>query len=280
MKIVLAGGTGFLGQPLTAALVAHGHDVVVLTRDRAAWPRAVDGADVIINLAGENVADRRWTPARKAALRESRIGTTRSLVDAVRQAARRPATFVGGSAVGYYGSTGDAIVDESAPAGNDFLAQLCVEWEGEASAAAELGCRVILIRTGIALDPRGGALKKMMAPFQFFVGGPIASGRQYVSWIQRDDWVRLVEWAITSPSVSGPVNATAPEPVTNEELSRAIGRALHRPSWLRVPRLALRVGLGEMAESLVKGQRAVPRRALAGGFEFQFPTIDRALSES
>lgn len=296
MKFVLAGGTGFLGQPLVVALAAHGHEVVVLTRGRAGqtplgrtvtwnpdgtdtnWFKDVDGADVVINLAGAGVADGRWTAERKEVLRQSRIVSTRALVAAVRAATRRPSAFIGGSAVGYYGSTGDAVVDESSPAGSDFLGRLGVEWEAEARAAESLGCRVVLIRTGIALDPSGGALKKLIPPFLMFAGGPIASGRQYMSWIHRDDWVRLVEWATTDATVSGPVNATAPNPVTNEEFSRALGRALHRPSWLRVPRLALRIALGEMADiALVNGQRVMPTRALAGGFAFAYPTIETAM---
>jgi uncharacterized protein (TIGR01777 family) len=278
MKITLAGGTGFLGRPLRAALAASGHSVTVLTRDRTNWAASVDGADVVINLAGENIADGRWTAARKAVLRDSRIGTTRALVDAVRRANQKPTTFIGGSAVGYYGSTRDAFVDESSPPGQDFLAQLCVEWEAEAGKAEALGCRVVLIRSGVALDSSGGALEKMMTPFKLFVGGPIASGRQYFSWIHRDDWLRLVEWTVATSSVSGPVNATSPGPVTNEELSNAIGRALHRPSWLRAPAFALRLALGEMADvALINGQRVVPRRALEGGFEFRYSTIDEAL---
>jgi uncharacterized protein (TIGR01777 family) len=299
MKIVVAGGTGFLGRPLCAALVKSGHEVIVLTRGpfgrtptgravtwnpeapEASWLKEVDGADVVMNLSGESIADGRWTSARKEALLHSRTVSTRALVAAVQAAGRRPSVFIGGSGVGYYGSTGDAILDESSPAGTDFLARLGVEWEAEAQAAATLGCRVAIIRTGIALHRSGGALAKLVTPFLLFAGGPISSGRQYMSWIHRDDWVRLVAWTATESSVSGPVNATAPEPVTNEEFSRALGRALHRPSWLRVPALPLRIALGEMADvALVNGQRAIPRRALEAGFVFKYPSIDAAMESA
>jgi uncharacterized protein (TIGR01777 family) len=297
MKIILAGGTGFLGRPLAAALSAGAHEVVALSRGRAAhtpsgrvvtwnpdtpngsWLDEVNGSDVVINLSGEGVADKRWTASRKDALRRSRVVSTRALVGAVRAAERRPSVFVGASGIGYYGSTGDAIVDESSPPGTDFLAKLCVEWEAEARAAEALGCRVALIRTGIALHRSGGALEKLITPFMLFGGGPISSGRQYMSWIHRDDWVRLVAWVATESSLSGPVNATAPEPVTNETFSRALGHVLHRPSWLRAPRLALRIALGEMADvALVNGQRVIPKRALDAGFTFVYPRLDAALT--
>jgi uncharacterized protein (TIGR01777 family) len=300
MKIVLAGGTGFLGRPLWSQLASHGHDVVVLTRGVAtrsaigrtvswhpeevaatgglSWPSEIDGADVVINLSGEGIADRRWSDRRKQALRESRILTTRSLVAAVRAAVRKPTVFVGGSAVGYYGDTGDRPIDESFPPGSDFLATLCVDWEAEAHAAAALGCRVVLVRAGVALASDGGALKQLVQPFRFLAGGPIASGRQYISWIHRDDWVDLVEWVMERSQISGPVNATAPNPVTNAEFSAVLGQVLHRPSWLRVPAFALRLIVGEMADvALVHGQRVLPTRALDAGFRFTRPELRSAL---
>lgn len=300
MKFLLSGGTGFLGHALSAALAAQGHEVVVLTRGpsvrtaigrwvtwhptgtvgpAANWPAEVDGADVIINLAGEGIADRRWTDRRKEVLRQSRILSTRSLVAAVRAVRRRPAVFISASGVGYYGNTGDEPIDESFPPGSDFLATLSVDWEAEAHAAAALGCRVVIVRTGIVLAPEGGALKEILRPFKFFAGGPMASGRQYVSWIHRDDWVAMTEWATERADLAGPINATAPHPVTNQELARAIGRAIGRPSWLRVPRLALRMIVGEMADvALVNGQRVLPGRALDAGFRFKYETIDAALA--
>jgi uncharacterized protein (TIGR01777 family) len=296
MKIVIAGGTGFLGQALARRLTDDAHDVVILTRDSArvrpdlagrpvawdptaagsAWTTEVDDADAIVNLAGAGLADRRWTDDRKAELRESRISSTRRLVTAVREAARHPPAFLQASAVGFYGTDGGGReVDESFPPGDDFLARLCVAWEAEAHPAAALGCRLVILRNGVVLAPDGGAGRKLRLPFKFFVGGPLASGRQYVSWIHRDDWVAMATWALTDSAVSGVVNATSPNAATNEELSRAIGRALRRPSWLRVPGFALRALVGEMAgPALIRGQRVVPRRAVELGFRFARPDVD------
>jgi uncharacterized protein (TIGR01777 family) len=303
MKVVIAGGTGFLGRRLWSQLASHGHEVVVLTRGVASrraigrtvawhpeeplatrgvsWASEIDGADAVINLSGEGLANKRWSDRRKRMLRESRILPTRSLVAAIRAAARKPVVFVSGSAVGYYGHTGDRLIDESSPPGSDFLATLCVDWEAEAHAAAALGCRVVLVRTGVVLSRDGGALEQLIRPFQWFVGGPLASGQQFMSWIHRDDWVDLVEWAIKTTEVSGPLNVTAPQPVTNAEFSTALGRALHRPSRLRVPALALHVMLGEMADvALVHGQRVLPKRALDAGFEFTYADLQTALASA
>jgi uncharacterized protein (TIGR01777 family) len=296
MKVLLAGGTGFLGSPLRAALAAHGHEVVVLTRGvprtdvtgrlvhwdaetaSGPWTAELDSTDVVISLAGAGLADRRWTRRRKEVLRRSRIDSTRTLVKAMRNAGQPPGSFISGSAVGVYGDTGDRTVDERSPAGTDFLARLCVEWEHEARAAESLGCRLVILRTGVVLAPDGGALEKLVAPFRFFVGGPISSGRQYVSWIHRTDWLRLTLWAAEHPEMSGVFNATTPRPVTNAELAAAIGRALHRPSWLTVPRPPLRILFGELADvALVKGQRVMPSRALEAGFTFEYADIDAAL---
>lgn len=303
MKIVLAGGSGFLGRALTSALVGRGHEVAILTRhtERPSasvrhivwrpdttnamgqpsqeWSHEIDGADAIVNLAGAGIADRRWTNARKGVLRGSRIVSTRQLIGAVRSASHRPTIFIQGSAIGYYGTTGDVVVDESSRPGTDFLATLCVDWEAEGHAAEALGCRFVCVRTGIVLGPGGGALAKMRVPFQFFVGGPIASGGQYTSWIHIDDWTALVLFALDNPTVRGTINATAPNPVTNAVLSRALGRALHRPSWLPVPGFALRVLFGEIADAgFINGQRVVPKRALEMGFTFKFPTIAAAMA--
>jgi hypothetical protein len=300
MRVVIAGGTGLLGRRLWQALAARGDEVVALTRGEPgtrangrlvrwrpdggsdpAWAAELDGAGAVINVTGENIAAKRWTDARKAALRESRLLSTRSLVAAMRTSARRPPVFVQGSAVGYYGRTGDEPIDESFPPGDDFLGRLGVEWEAEARAAEALGCRVVLIRSGVVLAPEGGALKELARPFRFYVGGPVASGRQYLSWIHPDDWVRLIAWTIDRSDIAGAINATSPVPVTNEEFSTALGRTLHRPSWLRVPRLPLRLLFGEMADVvLVGGQRVVPRRATEAGFRFDHPEIDRALADA
>jgi uncharacterized protein (TIGR01777 family) len=299
MRIVIAGGSGFLGTALTRALTAEGHDVVILTRQAppaaspqphttfvrwtpdgtaGSWSQALDGATALINLAGESIAARRWSPAQKQKLRDSRMLATRSLTAAIRQAARAPGAFISGSAVGYYGDRGEETLTEASGPGHDFLAGLAQEWEAAATDVAQL-TRVALVRTGIVLDRRGGALPKMLPPFQMFVGGPLGTGTQYMPWIHKDDWVRLVSWIVTAEGARGPVNATSPGPVTNAEFSKALGRVLKRPSLLPAPAFALRFALGEMADALLlSGQRALPVRATDLGFTFRYSNIDEALA--
>jgi uncharacterized protein (TIGR01777 family) len=297
MKIIIAGGTGFLGRPLTDALVRDGHAVVILSRvrtdaragvrsvawtpngDPGAWAAEIDGASAVVNLAGESIAAKRWTAAQKAIIVDSRVRATRSLVAAIHGAAAPPAVFVSGSAVGYYGPLGAERVTEAAPAGSDFLAHVAEQWEREAMRAASDRTRVVCIRTGIALEKDGGALPQMLPPFWFFAGGPVGSGRQYWPWIHRDDWVALVQWAIATPAVSGAINASAPHPVTNAEFAHALGRAMHRPSFMPAPGFALRLLLGEMADGLLlSGQNAVPAVAERAGFAFRYPRVDEALA--
>jgi len=302
VKVVVAGGSGFLGTALTERLAARGDEVVVLSRrpsgaDAArggarqihwrgdgtavsSWVAEINEADAVVNLAGAGIADRRWSPARKQVLRDSRVIPTRSLVEGLRTATRRPAVFLQGSAVGYYGSTlDDRPFTESDPAGNDFLGRLCAEWELAAQPVSTLGVRLVVVRTGLVLARKGGVLEPMKLPFKLFVGGPVASGRQYFSWIHIDDWTTLVLWALDTPSVSGPINATSPNAVTNAEFSKALGRALGRPSWLPVPGFALKTLFGEFAEEgLIGGQRVVPRRARELGFSFRHPEAGEALS--
>lgn len=297
MKIVIAGGTGFLGRPLVAALAADGHDIVVLTRgsrgeggsraravawnpngDTGPWIEEIDGADAVINLAGESIAGKRWTAAQKQRILDSRVQATRSLAAAIRGAAVAPSVWLSGSAVGYYGPLGDETATEDTPAGSDFLAGVCRQWEQEAMTAASARTRVVCVRTGIVLERDGGALPQMLPPFYLGAGGPVGSGRQYWPWIHRADWVALVLWTLTTP-VSGAVNATAPNPVTNADFARALGRALHRPAFMPAPAFALRLLLGEMADALLlSGQRAVPAVAERGGFRFQYKQVDEALS--
>jgi uncharacterized protein len=307
MKVVLAGGSGFLGRSLLAHLAGRGHEIVVLSRrpvpgqfpgrqvgwdpdgnlpatgtsEFLTWPKELDGAGAVVNLAGAGIADRRWTPARKRELRSSRVLSTRSLVAALRAATQKPAVFYQGSAVGFYGTRRDGALDESFPPGDDLLGSICVAWEAEANPVVALGCRLVVGRSGVVLARDGGALPKMARPFRFFAGGRVASGQQYLSWIHRDDWVAFVTWAIETAAVSGTYNVTAPAPVTNDEFSKAIGLALRRPSWLPVPGFALRVLFGEMAnEMLIRGQRVVPKRALEAGFSFAYPTVEAALDAS
>jgi uncharacterized protein len=294
MRIVIAGGTGFLGGALTAALRADGHDVVVLTRQTAtlppglaswtpdgtagAWARVVDGADAVINLAGAPLDEKRWTEPRKRVLVESRVLATRSLATAIAAAGRPPALFLSSSAVGYYGPRGEEAVTESDAAGADFLARLVVQWEAEATTATS-GTRVVLLRSGIVLAPDGGALARMLLPFRIGLGGPFGNGRQYMSWIHRQDWIDLVRWLLTSDA-RGPINATAPAPEPNEAFAATLGRVLRRPHLLRAPPFALRLALGEMADAaLLAGQRVLPARAQALGFRFQWPALEPALRD-
>jgi uncharacterized protein (TIGR01777 family) len=295
MRIVIAGATGFLGTPLAAALRADGHDVTALTRRPAVppptrallwapdgsigpWAAAIDGADAVVNLAGESIAGARWTDAHKRRIRESRILATRSIAAAIRAASAPPSVLVSGSAVGYYGPHGEEPLTERTPAGTDFLAQVCADWEREAQAASTPRTRVICVRTGLVLERDGGALPQMLPPFRFGVGGPVGSGRQYWPWIHRSDWVALVRWLIDSPSVSGAVNATAPEPVPNAEFARTLGRVLRRPAMLPAPAFALRAILGEMAGALLlSGQRALPDAAERNGFAFTYRRLEPAL---
>ena len=294
MRIVLAGGTGFLGRAVRGRLQRDGHDVTVLTRrpdaadpDQRAWtpdgmvgPWAaeVQGADAIVNLAGEGIGDRRWNAARKKALVDSRVLATRSLVAALRQAASPPAVLINASGIGYYGDRGDEVVTEATRHGDDFLAHLCLDWEREAEQASATA-RVVIVRSALALHPDGGALAQMLTPFRFGVGGPVGSGRQYMAWIHLDDWVSLVVWLLTKGEARGAFNAVAPTPVTNRAFSHALGRALHRPSFMPVPAFALRVLFGELADSLLTGQRAIPARALELGFTFRFPELEPALNQ-
>ena len=295
MRIVIAGGTGFLGEPLVRRLVARGDDVAVLSRNPAkvragrgvqwdgrtqgAWSAEVANADAVINLAGENVGEGRWTDARKQQLVGSRLDATHAVVEALRNAPPRHRTLINASAVGYYGfSRGDETFDEVGTRGDGFLAQLVEQWEN-AAREAESFVRLVILRFGVVLAPDGGALKKMILPFKLGAGGPVGNGQQWMSWIDRDDAVRFVEWALDNQSARGVYNVTAPEPVRNRDFARALGRALHRPSFLPAPAFALRAAFGEMAEEvLLGGQRTVPRRAEREGFVFEIPTLDASFA--
>lgn len=294
MKIVIAGGSGFIGEPLVRRLLAKGHDVAVLSRDPAkvkagrglawdgksqgAWSAEAATADVVINLAGENVGEGRWTAERKHRLIASRLDSTRALVEAMRNSPPQPRTFISASAIGLYGDRGDETLDELAHPGRGFLANLVEQWE-DAARDAETLARLVIIRFGIVLAPDGGALAKLLIPFKLGAGGPMGNGRQWMSWVDRDDVLRLIEWAITTDSARGVYNATAPHPVTNRDFARALGAALQRPAVMPTPGFALRLALGrEMAdEMLLGGQRVLPERAQREGFEFEYPTLERSL---
>ena len=295
-RVTVTGATGLLGPQLVEALRADGVEVSVLSRDpeRArtklgdvkafAWdllsepapPQALAGRDAVVHLAGEPVAQR-WSEKAKRAIQDSRVSGTRNLIEGLRRAENAPTTLVSSSAIGYYGPRGEEPLDEDAPAGADFLARTCVEWEREAARASELGMRVVEVRTGVVLDSSGGALQKMLPPFKLGVGGPVAGGRQYISWIHASDVVGMMIAALGDERWSGPVNATAPTPVPNRDFSRLLGHVLHRPSLLPVPGLALRVLYGEMAEIVTTGARVVPAKALVLGYEFRHAELEQAL---
>jgi hypothetical protein len=280
------------------ALSQEGHKVSILTRnsegaarllgnnmlpvewngrDTGPWERAVDGADAVINLAGAPIADARWTDARKQILTDSRVFTTRLLASALSRRASKPATFISASGIGYYGPSDDRLLDEGVARGTGFLADLCLAWEAEAMRAAEFGTRVVILRTGMVLEADGGALAKMLLPFKLFAGGPIMPGTQWVSWIHRNDHIGLIKWALTTATVSGPINAVAPESVRMNTFCEILGRILHRPSWIPVPRVAMNILLGELGTLMTTGQRVIPAKAIAGGYRFQYPTLEPAL---
>ncbi len=303
--MTVTGATGLIGPALIAALCERGAQVTVLSRDpervharldsigeRSAgatiegvrWDlmnepapaAALAGRDAVVHLAGENVAQR-WTSKARQAIRESRVTGTRHLVEGLRAADPRPPMLLSASAIGYYGARGEEPLDEDAPAGDDFLSVVCADWELEAARASELGVRVVQLRTGVVLDREGGALAKMLPAFRLGLGGPVAGGRQYISWIHRDDEIGVMLAAIGDDRWSGAVNATAPEPLSNRDFSRTLAGALKRPSWLPVPAAALRLLYGEMAGIVTTGARVVPAKALVLGYEFRHPRLQEAL---
>ncbi|HYI10966.1 MAG TPA: TIGR01777 family oxidoreductase [Thermoanaerobaculia bacterium] len=296
MKIVVAGGSGFLGEPLVRRLVARGDDVAVLTRNpsrvragralqwdgrtQGAWSEQAAAADAVVNLAGENVGEGRWTDARKRQLLDSRLHATHAIVEALRRDPSRRRTLVNASATGFYGDRGDETLDESGSRGGGFLAAVVDRWEAAAREAEPLA-RLVILRFGVVLAEEGGALAKMLLPFKLGAGGPIGSGEQWMSWIGRDDAIRMVEWAVDHGTVRGVYNATAPEPVRNRDFTKALGRALHRPAFLPVPAFALRLAFGQMAdEALLGSQKVLPRRAEAEGFTFEAREIASGLAKA
>jgi len=303
MKIAITGATGFVGTRLVERAQAEGHQVLVLLRnlgklkqifppeqfpnvegivytpkESGAWQSAIAGCDGVINLAGEPLLGERWTPERKQEILASRQLGTQKLVEAIAQAEPQPRVLVSTSAVGYYGTSETTTFTETSPPGNDFLAQVCQTWEAEAQKVKEAGVRLVILRLGIVLE-MGGAIAQMITPFKLFAGGPIGTGRQWFSWVHREDVVNLILYALTHPEVEGVLNATAPNSVRMGEFCQSLADTLHRPSWLPVPSFALELLLGDAAKVILEGQQVLPQRTQASGFEFQYPKLKLALEQ-
>ncbi|MCI0706702.1 MAG: TIGR01777 family oxidoreductase [Ignavibacteriae bacterium] len=301
MKIVVAGGSGFLGSALLAKLTATGHTVILLTRNPHAqartipdtvqkvqwdaktigdWAKSIDGADAVVNLTGESIGGKRWSKTQKEILISSRVDSTKAIVEAIRQANTKPKVLVNQSAVGYYGNVPDGNVEENHPPGNDFLAEICQRWEEEARKAEALGVRVVIPRTGVVLSKHGGALPRMLLPFNLFIGGPLGTGRQWFPWIHLEDEINALAFVLNNEKLSGPVNLAAPESATMEQFCTLLGKAMHRPSWAPVPGFALKILLGEMAGPLLLGgQKVDPTKLQQGGYRFKYPKLDEALRD-
>jgi uncharacterized protein (TIGR01777 family) len=303
MRVFVTGGTGLIGRRLIRQLRRRGDEVIAVSRRADAWERVghdvtvvvgdptdagpwqdrIGECDAVINLAGAGIFDKRWNATYKAAIRDSRLRSTAKIVAAlVKQPTRAdgsPKVLVNGSAIGFYGPRGEEELAEDSPSGDDFMARVCVEWEAAARAAEPMGVRVAIIRTGVVLDTAGGALSALLPPFKFGAGGPVGSGTQFMSWIHRADCVGIILLALDRAEATGPLNNTAPHPVTNKEFGKALGRALGRPAFLPTPGFGLRLLLGEVAGVITTGQRVLPKRALALGYQFQYPEIDSALRQ-
>jgi uncharacterized protein (TIGR01777 family) len=298
MKILITGGTGFIGSRLASRLAGGGRDVVILSRSRREpsetapqisylegdptrsghWQEAVRTCDAAVNLAGTSIFSP-WTRSNKRRILESRVAATRNLVEAIGVEGPKPAVLISASAIGYYGFRGDEDVDESGLAGQDFLAGVTAAWEAEAARAEAKLVRVVRCRFGIVLGGRGGALGQMLPLYRLGLGGPLGSGRQWFSWIHVDDLVDALIFALDRPALAGAVNMDAPAPVRNRDLAKALGRALRRPAFLRMPGFALRIALGEFSLALLRGQKVIPAKLLAAGFAFRYPEIGAALAD-
>ncbi|MFM1919296.1 MAG: hypothetical protein RLZZ303_930 [Candidatus Hydrogenedentota bacterium] len=292
MRVVIAGASGLVGTALTASLRADGAEVVALVRKSAAgpgeitWdpaagklnPDSLEGCDAVVNLSGENVAEGSWSDLRKKRILESRVGATRTLVEALGKMDHPPATLLSASAIGFYGDTGEGSVSESAPVGKGFLAGVCEAWESEALRAKHSGVRVVFARLGVVLSTQGGALAKMLTPFRLGLGGPLGDGTQYISWVTLGDTVRALKWCLSRKDIHGPVNLVAPHPVTNREFTRTLAAELHRPALFAAPKFALRFAMGEMAdEMLLSSARILPTVLKEGNFDFEHPQLQGAL---
>ncbi|MBM2840770.1 MAG: hypothetical protein HW412_1298 [Bacteroidetes bacterium] len=300
MKIIVTGGSGFIGSALIPRLIAEGHEVVLLSRNPTAarlkldsrvkveswdgttsglWEMHVDGADAVVNFAGEPLDAKRWSRTQKDRIIGSRVGATNALVRAIQNAKKKPSVFISASGVGYYGPVEEGELSEDSPRGSDFLSEVTSQWEKAAHGAEGLGVRTVVLRIAVVLGDNGGALRKLLIPFKLFVGGVLGSGRQWFPWIHRDDLIGVIMFALTNPKVSGTVNVVAPESVTMKEFCKALGRVLHRPSWAPVPSFVLKVMLGEMSDMVLTGQRAVPKGLERLGYKFKFPQLETALRD-
>jgi uncharacterized protein (TIGR01777 family) len=299
MRVIIPGGSGLIGRALAADLTTAGYQVILLSRDpgrvtalpagvsverwngRTAdgWGHLADGSVAIINLTGENLAGGRWTAERKQRIIRSRVDAGQAIIEAIKAAAVKPGVVIQASAVGYYGPHGDEKLTETAAAGNDFGARVTVDWEASTAPVEMPGVRRVIIRSGVVLSPQGGALPRLMRPYRFFVGGPLGSGRQWLSWIHIADEVAVIRFLMENPAASGPFNASAPGTATNAEFGKMLGRVIGRPSWIPVPAFAMRLLFGEMATVLLDGQRVVPDRLLKLGFTFRFPQPELALRD-
>ena len=298
MKVAITGATGFVGSRLVEELQARGHQPLILTRNRDAalkafpkveavaytptesgsWQEAIAGCDGVVHLAGEPIAESRWTPKQKQEILTSRQLSTRKIVEAIAKANPKPSVLVNASAIGYYGTSETATFDETSPSSNDFLAEVCQAWEAEAQKVKQVGVRLVVLRLGIVLGD-GGALAKMIPPFKLFAGGPLGTGKQWFSWIHRDDLVNLILEALTRKDIEGVLNATAPNPVRMSEFCQVLGKTLNRPSWLPVPSFVPEALLGEGAKVVLEGQQVLPKRTTSYGFDYKYPTLQQALTE-
>ncbi|MEI7751360.1 MAG: TIGR01777 family oxidoreductase [Candidatus Omnitrophota bacterium] len=296
MRIVLAGGTGFIGRALKQKLLSAGHEVVVLTRKSSAgakaresfvawdgrntgeWAASLDGADAVINLSGENIAAKRWTPEQKQKILASRVDATRAIVNAIGLARQKPALLINASAVGYYGDAGNRELTEARARGAGFLAETCESWETEARKAERLGVRVILARLGPVLGEKGGMLSKMLPPFRFFLGAPLGTGKQWISWVHQEDVTGALLFMLEQGDLSGPVNVTSGVPATMKDFCRTLAKILSRPSWPPVPSIFLKMLMGEMATIILASQKVLPLRLLEAGYHFRYPDLSAAFA--
>lgn len=297
MKIVVLGGTGFIGTQLMKKLTLANHHLTLLSRTPASaknpgipsveikqWDPAgtlcqfLEGADAVINLAGESIGSKRWSKSQKERILSSRVTATQAIVWAIGQTTRRPAVLLNASGVGYYGQVASGDVTEDSPRGNDFLSEVCARWEEEARGAEQFGVRVVLLRSGLVLAKNGGSLQRLMLPFRFYAGGPLGTGQQWFPWIHLEDEVAAIVFCLDHSKMNGPTNLVAPQSVTLSQFCASLGKAMRRPSWLRVPSFVLKMAIGEMAEGLVLGgQKAIPQKLVAEGFVFKYQDVDAAL---